>query len=69
MGRQPESVSDMQAPRCISEIREPIDIVLPCRSKVKKWAFENAYTLMTMAVLFGVTWIAIFIVGVMAYAN
>jgi hypothetical protein len=49
--------------------REKIHILIPCRSKVRKWAFENAYLLVVMAVMFAITWIALFIVGVKAYAG
>jgi hypothetical protein len=53
----------------LREIREPIDVILPCRSKIKKWAFENAYVLIVMAIMFGITWLAIFILGVHEYAK
>lgn len=49
--------------------REPVEIVLPCKSRVKKWAFENAYMLALVFGLFVATWIGLFIVGVKAYVG
>lgn len=49
--------------------REPVEIVLPCKSRVKKWAFENAYMLALVFGLFVTTWIGLFIVGVKAYVG
>lgn len=39
--------------------REPINITLSCNSRVRKWAYDNAYTLILLAVLFAPTWIAL----------
>lgn len=39
--------------------REPINIVIPCTSRIRKWAFENAWLLIVLAVLFIPTWIAL----------
>jgi len=68
VGRQEREVSDVRT-LPLREIREPIDVILPCRSKIKKWAFENAYVLIVMAIMFGITWLAIFILGVHEYAK
>lgn len=46
-----------------------INTVIFCRSKLRKWAFDNAYTLTLMAVLFAITWVALFVVGVYAHAQ
>lgn len=32
--------------------REPIDITIPCQSRVRKWAFENAPLLIAIMVAF-----------------
>lgn len=49
--------------------REPIKIVLPCNSRVKKWAFDHALLLLfSYAVLIGLI-IALFVMGVYAYAK
>lgn len=59
----------MPMPHPIRGMREPIQIELPCKSKVKKWAFENAYTLILMGVLFALTWGAMLAYGVWFYAS
>lgn len=38
--------------------------VIHCRSKLRKWAYDNAYTLLLMAFFFTVTWVAMIIYGV-----
>ena len=48
----------------IKDVREPISVKLTCNSRIRKWAFENAYTLIVMMVLFGITWLWIFLSGV-----
>jgi hypothetical protein len=35
---------------------DDIDILLPCKSRIRKWAFENAYTLIVMGTFFVITW-------------
>jgi hypothetical protein len=50
--------------RLLEEIREPIYVQLPCRSKIRKWAYENAYTLVLIAILFAITWVAMVVYGV-----
>lgn len=41
---------------------EPIEVTLLCRSRVKKWAYDNAYTLAFLSVMFVVTWIVLVVV-------
>lgn len=53
----------------IRELREPINIVIPCKSKLRKWAFENAYTLIIMAFFFGITWVVMIVYGIMHHGN
>lgn len=53
----------------LRDFREPIEVLLPCRSKIRKWAFDNAIMLAVMAFFFVLTWIAIFIVGVWAHVQ
>jgi hypothetical protein len=36
--------------------REPVKVHLLCQSRIKKWAFDNAYTLIFLAVMFFITW-------------
>lgn len=68
-----EEGEEMSAARKISEVYpvnrikgvlEPVDIIIPCKSKIKKWAFENAYTLIFLAFMFIVTWVIMIIVAV-----
>jgi hypothetical protein len=47
-----------------SSFREPIKVSIECRSKLRKWAYDNAYTLVFMSVLFAITWIAMLAYGV-----
>jgi len=47
-------VDDMKT---LDKIREPLNIELTCTSKVKKWAFDNAYMLIFISVFFAITWI------------
>jgi hypothetical protein len=47
-------VDDMKT---LEKIREPLNIELTCTSKVKKWAFDNAYMLIFISVFFTITWI------------
>lgn len=68
-GQSREGLSEVNVGNTIHRVREPIEIVIPCHSKLRKWAFENAYMLILMAILFGITWIAIFIMGVMHHAT
>jgi hypothetical protein len=48
----------------LNEIREPIEIVIPCRSKIRRWAFENAYMLIVMAIFFVITWGVMIVYGI-----
>lgn len=50
-------------------IRDPIDIVLPCRSKIKRWAFENAIMLTVVFALFIIQLIGLFVLGVYVHAR
>lgn len=45
-------------------IRLTQPISLRCVSKVKKWAYENAWTLIVMAIGFAITWSYILFLGV-----
>lgn len=65
MGRQEE----LKEVSVISQIREPIEIVIPCKSRIRKWAFDNAYTLLLVTFVTIITWIGIFVLGVMIYAK
>jgi hypothetical protein len=48
----------------LQDVREPIFVQLSCRSKIRKWAYENAYTLVLIAVLFAITWVTMIAYGV-----
>lgn len=50
-------------------VRDPINIVLPCRSKIKKWAFENAIMLTVVFILFVIQLIGLFALGVYVHAR
>jgi hypothetical protein len=45
-------------PRLREAVR-PINIQLTCRSKIRKWAFENAYTLIFLSIFYVITWVLI----------
>lgn len=64
LGRQESEVKNMPTAEHHSDLREPIQITLTTPSKIRKWAFENAYTLIAMAIFFIITWILIVIEGV-----
>ena len=46
-----EGVDVKSAADFIHTIKEPIEIEIPCRSRIRKWAFENAFTLIFLAAL------------------
>jgi hypothetical protein len=67
MGGQKGKVEDggeMKIQETISELRQPVTIKLTVHSRVRKWAAENAYTLVVMALGFGITWAYLIIQGV-----
>lgn len=43
--------------KVIERVREPIAEEILVRSKVKKWAYHNAYTLIFLSVMFVITWV------------
>jgi hypothetical protein len=46
------------------KIAEPIEVHITCRSKIRKWAYENAYTLIFVSVYHVLaTWGIIFVIG------
>jgi len=48
----------------VNTVRLPVEIKLTCKSKVKKWAFENAWVLIVMAIGFAITWVYLIFKGV-----
>lgn len=56
-------MSAVQKPRIaeIAKIDPPESIF--CRSRVKRWAYHNAYTLIFLTVMFAISWIVTIIVG------
>jgi hypothetical protein len=51
-GQEVGKGEDVKSPaEFVHEIREPIEIEIPCKSKLRKWAFENAYTLIFLSIL------------------
>ena len=46
------------------DLNLPNPLELKCTSRVKKWAYDNAWTLLLMAVLFLITWVWILYLGV-----
>lgn len=48
---------------------DPIEDTIPCKNKLRKWAAENAYTLLLMAILFGFTWTAMILYGVWEFVH
>src|SRR5687767_8177291 len=66
MGRQkvmPKEVIQVKTPRRLQEVITPIEIQLTCKSRVKKWAFDNAYTLIFLSCMFVITWCIIVVRG------
>jgi hypothetical protein len=59
MGRQEGKISMKQLNALHAKTRLERTIHLHCKSKVKKWAYDNAWTLTLIAVLFFITWAAI----------
>lgn len=49
--------------KMIDNMREPIDEHINCRSKFKKWAYDNAYTLIFLSFFFGVTWLIMIVIA------
>lgn len=45
--------------RIPSTWREPIEIHIPCNSRLRKWAYDNAPMLIVMAIMFIPTWICL----------
>jgi hypothetical protein len=43
--------------KVIERVREPIAEEILVRSKVKKWAYHNAHTLIFLSVMFVITWV------------
>jgi hypothetical protein len=40
----------------IKHIREPINVQIDCRSKIRKWAYDNGPMLIFFSVMFFITW-------------
>jgi len=57
-----EGVDVKSAADFIHTIKEPIEIEIPCKSRVRKWAFENAFTLIFLAALCAIQIVANIIV-------
>lgn len=49
----------------LKEVRSPIDPpeTLFCKSKVKRWAYHNALTLIFLSSMFIITWIVMVVIG------
>jgi len=45
-------------------IKQPYNVRIMCHSRLRKWAYDNAYTLLLMAALFAVTWTVMLIYGI-----
>lgn len=43
--------------KLLERTSEPIEVKLHCTSRIRKWAFENAYTLVFLVFMFVITWI------------
>lgn len=57
-------VIDMRSPIPMENLRLPVEVHLTTKSKVKKWAYENAWTLILMGILNGLTWAYLLYQGV-----
>lgn len=49
--------------------REHVNIVLPCKSKIKRWAFHNAIMLTVVFTLFSIQMVCLFVLGVYVHAR
>jgi len=49
----------------LRRIGEPINVHITCRSKVRKWAYENAYTLIFASIYFMVTWVIVIVANIL----
>jgi hypothetical protein len=54
----------MHTPAILNKVVKPINVTINCDSKVRKWAYENAYTLTFLSVLFVVTWTIIVMINI-----
>ena len=64
MGRQEVTeVINVRGLSSLKRITEPIEIQLFCHSKIRKWAFDNAYTLIFLSSFFIVTWILMVVIS------
>lgn len=49
--------------------KEPISVALTCNSRIRKWAFENAWMLLFVFSLFIIQLIGLFVLGVYVHAK
>jgi len=66
MGRSEGQVTTMRSPHWfdMDRLRLSSPVTLRCNNKLRKWAYDNAYMLIVMGVMFAITWAAIFYLGV-----
>jgi hypothetical protein len=57
-----KEVIKVRTPAALKQVMAPIEIHITCRSRLRKWAFDNAYTLMFLSAMFVVTWSVIVLV-------
>jgi hypothetical protein len=50
-------VTEMKIAITVKHIREPIDVQIVCRSKIRKWAYDNAPLLIFLTSMFFITWV------------
>lgn len=66
MGGSEGQVTTLQFPNPTESLRLPVEIHLTTKSKIKKWAYDNAWTLILMAICFAITWAWLIYKGVTA---
>ena len=63
-GSEGQVTEIMRFPHPTEHVRLPVEIHLTCKSRVKKWAYDNAWTLIVMAICFTITWAYLVYTGV-----
>lgn len=61
VGRQRHEVDTLEVEdmKMVDHLREPLNIEITCTSRIRKWAYENAFTLIFLTAMFIITWIVI----------
>ena len=61
-GQAVKEVVEVGGLTSLKQVTKPIEIKIICHSRLRKWAFDNAYTLIFLASLFVVTWVLMLVI-------